>query len=91
MTETGQENDPAELMEARHMALATKGVYASCTPTMAWNYHFGDREAFYAKRFAEVNAQRSHLEPQNVPGESRKRTAAAVGSLLLSPVLFRAS
>jgi hypothetical protein len=55
--ETGQEDDPVELVEARNMALATEGLFASCTPTMAWNYHFGDIEAFYAERFAQVDAQ----------------------------------
>ena len=44
--ETGQENDPAELILARNMALDTTGRYAECTPTMAWNYHFGDSEAY---------------------------------------------
>ncbi|KAF2729526.1 hypothetical protein EJ04DRAFT_515838 [Polyplosphaeria fusca] len=40
------------------MALATEGLFASCTPTMAWNYHFGDMEAFYTERFADEPAQR---------------------------------
>ena len=35
LTETGQEEDPAELVEARNIALAKQGVFASCTPTMA--------------------------------------------------------
>jgi len=56
LAETGQENDPMELVEARHMALATSGLFASCTPIMAWNYHFGDKEAFYAKRSTQVDA-----------------------------------
>ena len=33
--ETGQEDDPVELVKARNMALATEGLFASCTPTMA--------------------------------------------------------
>ncbi|KAJ6276564.1 hypothetical protein J3E71DRAFT_245740 [Bipolaris maydis] len=37
------------------MALAMEGLFASCTPTIAWNYHFGDMEAFYTKRFAYCN------------------------------------
>ena len=49
LAETGQEEDPAELVEAQNMALATQGLFASCTPTMAWNYHFGDMEAFYSE------------------------------------------
>jgi len=35
LAETGQEGDPADLVEARNMALATQGLFASCTPTMA--------------------------------------------------------
>ena len=57
LAETEQQCDPAELIEARNMALATQGLFESCTPTMAWNYHFGDMEAFYAERFAQVDAQ----------------------------------
>jgi hypothetical protein len=33
LTNTGQEGDPAELVEARNMALAKQGLFASCTPT----------------------------------------------------------
>jgi hypothetical protein len=35
LTNTGQEGDPAELVEARNMALAKQGLFASCTLTMA--------------------------------------------------------
>lgn len=77
--ETGQKNDPVELAEARNMALATPGLFESCTPTMAWNYHFGDMEAFYAERFAQVNAQNALAEPQHVPMPRGKRAAAAAG------------
>ena len=34
LAETGQEEDPAELVEARNMALATQKLFASYTPTM---------------------------------------------------------
>lgn len=57
LIKTQQEQDPVELVEARNMALATRGIFASCTPTMAWNYYFSDMEAFYSERFAQVNAQ----------------------------------
>jgi hypothetical protein len=80
LVETGQEEDPAELVEARNMALATQGLFASCTPTMAWNYHFGDMEAFYTERFAQVDAQNSVMEPQDVPRLRPKRAAAATAS-----------
>jgi hypothetical protein len=56
---------PAELVEARNMALAKQGLFASCTPTIAWNYHFGDMEAFYAERFAQVDAQDAFVEPED--------------------------
>lgn len=78
--ETGQEDDPVELIEARNMALATEGLFASCTPTMAWNYHFGDMEAFYAERFAQVDAQNALIEPQDVPRPRPKRAAAMAAS-----------
>ncbi|KAF2737684.1 hypothetical protein EJ04DRAFT_510120 [Polyplosphaeria fusca] len=65
------------------MALATEGLFASCTPTMAWNYHFGDMEAFYTERFAQVDAQNALLEPQDAlleprdePAQRPKRAAA---------------
>lgn len=58
------------------MALATEGLFASCTPTMAWNYHFGDIEAFYAERFAQVDAQNALVEPQDEPTPRPKRAAA---------------
>ncbi|KAJ5025156.1 hypothetical protein J3E73DRAFT_392398 [Bipolaris maydis] len=44
--------DIKKLVEARNMALATQGLFTSCILTMAWNYYFGDMEAFYTKRFA---------------------------------------
>jgi hypothetical protein len=76
---TGQEGDPTELVEARNMALATRGLYASCTPTMAWNYHFGDRDAFYAERFTQVNAQAT-LQSRDLPPRQRTKRAAAVAA-----------
>ena len=76
LVETGQEGDPVELVEARNMALATEGLFASCTPTMAWNYHFGDMEAFYAERFAQVEAQNALPEPQAIATPRPKRAAA---------------
>jgi hypothetical protein len=79
LTETGQEEDPAELVEARNMALAKQGVFASCTPTMAWNYHFGDLEAFYTERFAQVDAQDAIVEPE-VTSPWRPKRAAAVAA-----------
>jgi hypothetical protein len=76
LTETGQEVDPAELAEARNKALAKQGLFASCTPVMAWNYHFGDMEAFYAERFAQVDAQNAPVDRGNIPTPRLKRAAA---------------
>jgi len=80
MAETGQKDDPLELIEARNMALDTSGVFASCTPTMAWNYHFGNKEAFYAERFAQANTQDTFIESQDVPRQRPKRAAAVTAS-----------
>jgi hypothetical protein len=76
LVETGQEKDPIELIEAREMALATSGLFASCTPTMAWNFHIGDKEAFYTKRFAQVNTENSLLESQDKARQHRPKRAA---------------
>lgn len=76
LIETGQEGDPAELVEARNMALATQGLFESCTPTMAWNYHFGDMEAFYSEKFAQVDAQNLSNERQSASMLRPKRAAA---------------
>ncbi|CAN9448765.1 unnamed protein product [Alternaria alternata] len=84
LAQTGQQDDPAELVEARNMALATEGLFASCTPTMAWNYHFGDMNAFYSERFEQVDAQNAiaepQHEPQHEPRQRPKRAAAAAAS-----------
>ncbi|OWY49387.1 Transcription factor FAR1-related protein [Alternaria alternata] len=76
LARTGQEGDPAKLVAARNMALTSHGLSSSCTPTMAWNYHFGDVEAFYAERLAQVDAQSALNEPQEVPIPRPKRVAA---------------
>lgn len=69
--ETGQVDDPVEVIEARRMALDRSGIYADCTPSMAWNYHFGDKEAFYRGRFAQVEALNPLFESS--PDRSRQR------------------
>jgi hypothetical protein len=33
------------------MALDATGLFTKYTPTMAWNAHFGDKEAYNAKLF----------------------------------------
>ena len=64
---TGQENDPPELVNARQTALATTGMFADCTPTMAYHLAIGDIEAL-------VNARRER--DLGLPGRRPKRAAA---------------
>ncbi len=79
LEDTGQADDPVELIEARRMALDTSGIYADCTPTMAWNFHFGDKEAFYRERFAQVRAQNPLFALSSDASTQRpKRRAAEV-------------
>jgi hypothetical protein len=76
LAETGQEDDSPELINAREMALATTGLFADCTPTMAYNYHFGDKEAFYSERFARVAARGSLPDSEVISGHRPKRATA---------------
>jgi hypothetical protein len=71
LEETDQVDDPVELIEARRMALDATGMYADYTPTMAWNFHFGDKEVFCREIFAQVEA----LNPlsESSPDVSRRR------------------
>ena len=80
LKETGQQNDPVELINAREMALATTGIYANCTPKMAYNYHFSDREAFYTERFAQVQANYPFATHTAQVSRPPKRTAAQQAS-----------
>ena len=80
LIEIGQEQDPIELIKARNIALATHGVFASYTPTMAWNYHFGDMEAFYAERFAQVDKLTAGDKTLDLLRPRPKRAAAAAAS-----------
>ena len=72
---TGQEDDPIELVLAREMALDTTGVYADCTPRMAWNCHFGDKQAFWDERAARVRARDPFSEAHLASGRPLKRAA----------------
>lgn len=56
LAETGQQDDCAELILARQQALSRTGPFADWTPKMAYNYHFGDLEAFYTESFARARA-----------------------------------
>ena len=50
LAQTGQEDDPLEIVHAREMALATTGLYANCTPTMAYHLAIGNMNAFTAEK-----------------------------------------
>jgi hypothetical protein len=78
LKETGQQGDPPKLVEARRMALDTTGLFADCTPTMAWNFHFGSMEAFHTERQARLEAQNGFLGSLDTPRP--KRAAAAMAS-----------
>ena len=54
---TGQQDDPTELIVAREAALATTGPFMDWTPRMAYNFHFGDKDAFYDESFAQARAR----------------------------------
>ena len=65
VAETGQQNDPAELIQARHMALDTTGLN-ECTPEMAWNCFFGDKEAYNREIYRQALA-RNPLDGSPLP------------------------
>jgi len=77
MAETGQESDPPELILARNMALDTTGRFAKCTPTMAWNCHFGDREAYERELFRQARARNPLSGSSLPPGPPRVSGALA--------------
>ena len=51
---------------ARDMALDTTGMFAKCTSMMAWNAQFGDKEAYYHKRFRQALARHPFARPPTV-------------------------
>jgi hypothetical protein len=75
LRETNQETDSLELVIARQMALDTTGLYADCTPRMAWNFHFGDKNAFYTERSAQINARSAFPEAHSASTRPLKRAA----------------
>jgi hypothetical protein len=84
LAETGQERDHPDLIVARDMALAQTGIWADCTPRMAWNFQFGDKNAYYAERDAQIRAREIADMPPPPPyserpsffGKRTKRAAA---------------
>jgi hypothetical protein len=49
------------------MGLATQGLMAPCTPTLAWSHRVEVMEAFYAGTFAQIDAQSALVEREDVP------------------------
>ena len=50
LAHTGQEDDPVEIVHAREMALATTGLFANCTPKMAYHLAMGNINTFMAEK-----------------------------------------
>jgi hypothetical protein len=80
LEETGQADDPVKLIDARHMALDISGIYASYTLTMAWNFHFGDKNEFYRERFAQTRTHNPLFQSPNKSPPRPKRPAAEAAS-----------
>lgn len=81
LRETGQQDDPLELVMARKVALSTTGQYANWTAKMTYNWYFGNRTAFYRKRFAQTRADHPFLSntgsaSNTVPPANRPKLAA---------------
>jgi hypothetical protein len=63
LVQTGQEDDPLEIVHAREIALATTGLYANCTPTMAYYLAVGNQEAFLAEKTRQTATEVSTSRP----------------------------
>jgi hypothetical protein len=61
------------------MALDTTGMFAECTPTMAWNAHFGDKQAYTRERYRQALTRHPFAQPSTVsnPLSQRPKRAAA--------------
>jgi hypothetical protein len=79
LAETGQENDSADLIEARNIALATTGQWADYSPTFAWNFLFGDKTAAY-REMMDRNAAKAEGWLQGASTKPPKRAAAVAAS-----------
>jgi hypothetical protein len=87
LAQTGQEDDPREIVHAREMALATAGLFSDCTPTMAYYLATGNNNAFIRERNrvrASEGVSNSEVSAHRAP----KRAAALKASTVwaeLSP------
>jgi hypothetical protein len=75
LAQTGQEDEPPEIVHAREMALAKTGLYANCTPIMAYYLAIGNQEAFLAEKTRQTATNAS---PQRAPKRAAAQKASAV-------------
>ena len=57
------------------MALDIIAIYTNYTPRIAWNFYFGDKEAFYTKRSARIRARNPFSEAPLASSRPLKRAA----------------
>ena len=83
LEQTGQEDDPIELVQAREAALATTGIFADCTPTIAYHLTIGSMDTYRAEKARQQSlvgaiapTKANQLEPNRAP----KRAAAQKAS-----------
>ena len=51
------------------------GIHADCAPRRVWNYYFGDKEAFYTERFAQIRARNAFSGAHFASTQHLKRAA----------------
>jgi hypothetical protein len=81
LAQTGQEDDSIELVNAREMALATTGLFADCTPTMAYYIATGNQIALIRERNrvrASEEASQSELSAHRAPKRAAAQKASTV-------------
>jgi hypothetical protein len=79
LAQMGQENDSADLIEARNIALDTTGQWADYSPTFAWNLLFGDK-AVAEREMMDRNAAKAQEWLQESGTKPPKRAAAVAAS-----------
>jgi hypothetical protein len=62
LVQTGQEDDAPEIVHAREMALATTGLFADCTATMAYYLATDNQSAFMREKAQQQASKRSSLK-----------------------------
>ena len=62
------------------MALDTTGQFADCTPTMAWNAHFGDKEAYERENFRQALIQHPFTKLPTVSSQRSKHSTVKKAS-----------